>query len=70
LTWKVTAKDPIGDVATDEFEMKVKTRYDTTFFVMIGIGFLLAVVLPVMLLIAYKFLLWRSLEHYDKYIKV
>ena len=58
ITWTVTATDAIGDFATTTFKMEVSSIYDTYFYSLIAIGFLVSVVIPILGLIAYKLLLW------------
>lgn len=70
MTWTVTATDAIGDFVTTTFKMEVSSVYDAYFYSLIAIGFLVSIVIPVLGLIAYKILLWRSLERYKKYIKI
>ena len=70
MTWTITATDPIGDVGTTTFTMSVSSIYGTYFYSLIGVGFLISVVIPILGLVAYKLLLWRSIEQYKKYIKI
>jgi hypothetical protein len=62
MTWTVTATDPIGDIVTTTFKMDVSSVYDAYFYSLVAVAFLVSVVLPILGLIAYKLMLWRSLE--------